>query len=117
LSGADHARHAIDAGRALLTATGQPEQPWVPIGIGVNTGTAYVGAVGTAEHVEFTALGDVVNVTARLASVAGAGELLVSESSAAASGLSADGVERRHLDLRGKSASTDVIVLRVDRPG
>ena len=117
LSGADHARRAIDAGRALLTATGQPDQPWVPIGIGVNTGTAYVGAVGTAEHVEFTALGDVVNVTARLASVAGAGELLVSESSAAASGLSADGVERRHLDLRGKSASTDVIVLRVDRPG
>ncbi len=112
LAGEDHARRAIDAGIALLRATGNDgEAPWVPIGIGVNTGTAYVGAVGTAEHVEFTALGDAVNVTARLASAAGRGELLVTQAAARAAAFPADGFERRQLDLRGKTAATNVIVV------
>lgn len=60
-----HTRRAVDAALALLEATGHGTgQPWVPVGAGVHTGVAYVGAVGTAEHVEFTALGDVVSVTA-----------------------------------------------------
>lgn len=112
LSGRDHARQAIDAGVNLLRATGNDgDAPWVPIGIGVNTGTAYVGAVGTAEHVEFTALGDAVNVGARLASAAGRGELLVGEATARSAGLRVDVLERRQLDLRGKSAATSVVVL------
>lgn len=107
-----HARRAVDAGLALLRSTGhQTDEPWVTIGIGVNTGVAYVGAVGTAEHVEFTALGDTVNVTARLASAAGPGELLVTSAAARAADLAVDGHERRHLDLRGKSEATDVVVL------
>jgi adenylate cyclase len=108
----NHARQAIDAGRELLRETGhETDTPWIPIGIGVNTGTAYVGAVGTAEHVEFTALGDAVNVTARLASAAGTGELLVSDATARAAGLDESGREHRRLDLKGKTQSTDVIVL------
>lgn len=47
------------------------------VGVGVNSGVAYVGAVGTDEHVEFTALGDPVNVAARLAGEARAGEVLI----------------------------------------
>jgi adenylate cyclase len=74
---------------------------------------AFVGVVGTAEHVEFTALGDNVNVTARLASEAGAGEILVTESAARSAHLALDAsVERRRLDLRGRSEATDVVVLR-----
>ena len=109
----NHASQAIEAGLDLLRATGHgTDAPWVPVGIGVNTGRAYVGAVGTAEHVEFTALGDPVNITARLASLAGAGEMLVTEASARAAALDAtDARERRHLDLRGRSEATDVIVL------
>jgi adenylate cyclase len=84
----------------------------LPIGIGVNTGVAYVGAVGTDEHVEFTALGDEVNVTARLAGAAAAGELLATESTIRAAGLDAAGLERRELALKGKSATTRVVVLR-----
>ena len=112
LAGAEHPRRAIDAGLVLLRATGNDAvEPRVPIGIGVNTGNAYVGAVGTAEHVEFTALGDAVNVAARLASAARPGELLVTESTAQAAGLDVGAQERRHLDLRGKSAPTEVVVL------
>jgi adenylate cyclase len=112
LAGELHARRGIDAGLELLRATDhETDSPWVPIGVGVNTGTAYVGAVGTAEHVEFTALGDSVNVTARLASAAGRGEVLVTEAAARAAKLADGGLERRHLDLKGKSEATDVLVL------
>jgi len=107
-----HARRGVEAGLALLRATGNEDAgPRIPIGIGVNTGTAYVGAVGTAEHVEFTALGDAVNVTARLASAAGSGELLVTRVAAEAARLATDGLEHRELALRGKTEATDVFVL------
>ena len=76
LSGERHAARAVDAARALLTATGHsdPAGPWVPLGAGVHTGPAWVGAVGDDAHTELTALGDTVNTTARLAAAAAAGE-------------------------------------------
>jgi adenylate cyclase len=112
LTGNAHARAAVDAGLALLISTGhRTDAPWAPIGIGVNTGVAYVGAVGTEDHVEFTALGDAVNVAARLASVAAPGELLVAAATAKAAGLEGAGAERRHLALKGKTEATDVLVL------
>ena len=121
LAGENHAGQAIDAGLALLRATGHDtDAPWAPIGIGVNTGEAFVGVVGTADHVEFTALGDNVNVTARLASAAAGGEILVTESAARAAGHegdSPDRAERRRLDLRGKAEATDVIVLTLAGAG
>ena len=69
LTHGNHARDAIFAARELMRATGHDtDAPWAPTGIGINTGQAFVGVVGTAEHIEFTALGDAVNVTSRLAS-------------------------------------------------
>ena len=113
LAGEEHATRGIDAGRALLRATGNhADTPWIPIGIGINSGEAYVGAVGTAEHVEFTALGDVVNTAARLAAEANAGELLLPMETARKAGLEVTGLERRRLELRGKSAPTEVVVVR-----
>jgi adenylate cyclase len=70
-----------------------------------------VGTVGDGAHVELTALGDPVNVAARLASAAGAGEILVTLTAARAANLTEDGLERRDLELKGKSASTSVLVL------
>jgi adenylate cyclase len=114
LAGPGHARSAIEAAVELLRdARGAGDAPWIPIGIGVNTGVAYVGAVGTAEHVEFTALGDAVNVAARLASAAGEGELLVTTSTASAAGYPVAGLERRQLDLRGKTEATSAVVVTV----
>jgi class 3 adenylate cyclase len=54
-------------------------------------------------------MGDAVNTTARLASAASAGEILVTTSAAANAGI--DAGERRSLELRGKSESTEVRVL------
>ncbi|MCA1587807.1 MAG: adenylate/guanylate cyclase domain-containing protein [Chloroflexi bacterium] len=107
-----HAREAIEAGLELLRATGHTDgDPWVPVGIGVNAGTAYVGAVGTEQHVEFTALGDIVNVTARLSAAAGAGQLLVTDAALRAADLNDEGLEHRRLELKGKSEATEVVVL------
>jgi adenylate cyclase len=107
-----HAARAVDAARTLLTETGfgTSAGPWVPIGIGVNTGVAYVGSIGEGSETEMTAMGDVVNVTARLASVAAAGEILVTTAAATAADLPAD-LPRRSLDLKGKSQATEVVVV------
>ena len=58
LSGELHAARAISAGRALLRVTGHgdPAGPWLPIGVGVHTGIAFVGAVGEGPSSSVTAL-------------------------------------------------------------
>ena len=67
--------------------------------------------MGEGAHTEITALGDAVNTTARLASVAQAGEVLVTTSAADAAGLDR-ALERRSLELKGKELPTEVVVLR-----
>jgi len=112
LAGHDHARRAVAAAGRLLEATGHgsSDGPWCPIGVGVNTGIAFVGIVGSAEGIsDFTALGDPMNITAHLASQAAIGEILVTEEAASASGLPAAGVERRSLSLKGHPV--DALVL------
>ena len=113
LAGHDHAAHAIDAAVELLRATGHGSEagPWIPLGAGIHTGLAYVGTIGDTVT-DFTALGDNVNVTARLASAAGPGEILVSAASAEAADLDRS-LETRHLTLRGRTQPLDVRVLRV----
>jgi adenylate cyclase len=113
--GPDHANQAVQAGRDILQTTGNSQgsqEPWLPVGVGVHTGIAFVGSIGTAETVDFTALGDTVNVAARLGSVAGPGELVVSIETAEAAGLDRKGVESRHLNLEGRSEPLNVLVLR-----
>jgi adenylate cyclase len=114
LAGDRHASKGIDAARALLTATGHadPAGPWVPIGAGVHTGQVWMGAIGDGTHVELTAVGDAVNVAARLASAATAGEIVVSVSAATAGGLDPS-LERHRLELKGKQTATEVVRLRV----
>ena len=109
ISGAEYRRRAVDAGQALLRGVGygSSEGPWIELGAAVNAGIAYVGNIGTAV-VDFTALGDTVNVAARMQQLAAGGELLV-----------ADGVvddiparaPRRTLQLRGREQPIDAFVL------
>ena len=115
-AGPDHARRAIGAGSALLEATGHrsSDGPWLPVGIGIHTGRAFVGVVGGGEGTprDFTALGDNVNITARLASYANPGEVLISEAAFTAAGLDLAHLEYRELELKGRGVPTGVRVLR-----
>jgi adenylate cyclase len=108
LSGERHAARAVDAALALIRATGS----WLPVGAGVHTGPAWVGAVGDGVHTELTALGDTVNTAARLAGAAGAGEVLVTREAAAAAKLDG-GLEHAALELKGKEQPTEVVRIRV----
>jgi adenylate cyclase len=115
VSGDRHATRAIEAGEALLRAVADRElvAGGVRVGVGVHTGEAFVGTVGSDERLDFTALGDTVNVAARLGSDAGAGELLVSAVAWAAAGR-ADVADRRELAVKGRTEPLEVVVLRGD---
>ncbi len=116
ISGQDHSSAAIRAARELLVAVGSADATSdgaIPVGAAVHTGNAFVGSTGAGSAVsDFTALGDVVNTTARLASEAAAGELLVSVEAATAAGLDATAWERRTLDVRGRSDPVAVLAVR-----
>lgn len=118
LAGPDHARRAVDAAEQLLRETGHgsADGPWVPLGAGVHTGTAFVGIVSSAEGTsEFTALGDPMNIAAHLAAQAATGEVLVTDAAATSSALPVAGLERRRLSLKGYPV--DAVVLSMPSVG
>jgi adenylate cyclase len=117
-TGPDHPRKAIEAAQDLLKLTGHrdPKGPWLPVGVGIHTGPAFVGVVGGKDSpTDFTALGDHVNIAARLASAAGAGEILISDASYQASRLKLENLEHQQMELKGKSEPVSVHLLRIAR--
>lgn len=80
----DHARRAVMAGLEMLRQLAvwneeRQAQGQVPIsvGIAINTGEAVAGLTGSAERLEYTVIGDAVNVAARLQELAGRPETSV----------------------------------------
>jgi adenylate cyclase len=116
-AGRAHARRAVEAAWEMLRAASHDKvgRPLFPVGVGVHTGTAYVGTVAGAEGTvtDIAALGHNVNLTARLSSVAGPGEALISEAACRASGVDLDHLERRQVALRGHTEKVDVRVMRI----
>ena len=51
----------------------------IQIGIGVHTGPAVCGTIGSRKAMQYTAIGDTVNTCSRLCSVAKAGEVIISQ--------------------------------------
>ena len=116
VSGPDHAGAALRAALDLLQRAGSPGATPagpIPVGAAVHTGEAFVGATGPAGAPDdFTALGDVVNTTARLASAAAAGELLLTVDAATLAGRDTSLDDRRHLEIRGRQATIDAVAIR-----
>jgi adenylate cyclase len=123
VTGERHAAAAVAAGRDLLERAGRQDATAsgpVPVGAAVHTGNAFVGSTATVDVVnDFTALGDAVNTTARLASEAAAGELLVSVDAATAAQLDTPVVTHRTVEVRGRSEPVQVVSVLTDgaQPG
>lgn len=108
-------RAAFKAGQAILAATGHDEagRPWIPVGVGIHTGEAYVGAVGEpGKNISIAVLGDNVNIAARFASHAKAGEIVVSDYSFRLAGLDSLDLESRNLTLKGKEEPVEAWIYR-----
>jgi adenylate cyclase len=100
-AGADYVARTIKVAQNLVRAM---EKQNIPVGIGVHSGVAYFGAMGTAEGLtEISAIGDEVNLAARLASKAAPGEIIVSEQALKAAGIDGSQLETRSLELKGIS--------------
>ncbi len=81
----DHTYHAVCAGLAMQAAIAErskdmPESERLSFGVGINSGTAVVGYIGTDQQASYTAVGDVVNYCSRLQSTARGGQILLSRS-------------------------------------
>jgi adenylate cyclase len=106
IAGQDHPRRAIEAAKKILEDTGHKssEEPWIQLGVGVHTGTAFVGSLGSEQGTtDITVLGDAANIAARLSTNAGVGEILVSDAAYSSAGLDLGDLEQRELQLKGKS--------------
>ena len=81
------------------------------IGVGVNTGEVLLGNIGSDQRMEFTAIGDPVNVADRLQHLARLGEVLVGEGTARLVGDEFPLVDRGQLSIRGRQATAHVFEL------
>lgn len=115
IAGENHAMRAVQAGEELLSSVRGSDlaEAGVQVGAGVHTGTAFVGAIGSGDELDFTALGDPVNVAARLGSVAGPDVLVVSRIAWEAAGRSVagDGGQPSSVDIAGRASPLDIVTV------
>ena len=108
-AGPNYVRRTLKVAQNLSTVMARQE---IPVGIGVHSGIAFFGAMGTADGLtDITAIGDEVNTAARIASQAAAGEILVSEQALKQAGMDGSELEARSLELKGISEPVLVRVM------
>ena len=73
------------------------------IGVGINTGEAVIGNIGSAERMDYTAIGDTVNLAQRLQSLATAGQIMVSKNTFLAVTESVSGTIQPPVQVKGKN--------------
>jgi adenylate cyclase len=113
LAGREYRLRAVDAAVDLLRAVGYGTDagPWLEVGAGVNAGVAWVGNVGGSVS-DMTALGDPVNVAARLQEHARGGEVVVAADLAPDLAQRFPGATARAFPVRGRGTDLDGLVLQ-----
>jgi adenylate cyclase len=112
IAGADYRAQAVRAAIQLARAIEHVCDPPLPIGIGISAGLAFVGNLGSDQVVDLTAIGDTVNIAARLQNFASAGEILITEELYASIANEHHNFETRTVLLKGKEQPVAVRVLR-----
>lgn len=105
---------AVRRVNATLPAGAKP----LEVGIGLNTGEVVLGAMGARNRMDFTVIGDAVNLGARLCSAAEPGQVIVSTTTRAGAG-NPDGIRFEHLEpiaVKGKREPIEVWSVRRREP-
>ncbi len=111
----DHVTRALDAAEEMLSWLETGNERWqaqygvtIQLAIGIHTGEAIVGNIGSEKRMEYTAIGDVVNVAARLEAIARPQQILVTEAVVKAAG---DGYDFNDADLHRLSGRAEPVHL------
>lgn len=114
----DSAQRAVRAAREMLSSFRELARSWkeryrieAGLGIGINEGDVVAGNIGSASYMNYTIIGDTVNVAARLCQRARAGEILFSSAlkhSLDAHGMDIGATSLPALQLRGRSHPIDI---------
>jgi adenylate cyclase len=104
----DHAEQAVRASLSMQeefarAAAETGNQLLARVGIGINTGFAVSGNIGSQEKMEYTVIGDAVNVASRLNGLAAAGETIISASVRQALGRALSVEPRPAQKVKGKA--------------
>ena len=108
LAGPDYRSRTAGAAVELASATGE-----LPVGVAANAGVAFVGNVGSGTILDFTALGDAVNVGARLQSFASPREVVLSRDLYELIQPHHPGARTDSLNVKGRKEAVDVAILEV----
>lgn len=112
---ADHAARACRAANAILRRTAHLAEPPVVgprFSIGINSGPALVGNIGSDEYRNFTAIGDTTNVAARLQKLAGSGEIVIGPETARQLGGSQELIPLGPVMVKGRAQPVDAFHMR-----
>jgi adenylate cyclase len=116
---ADDARRAYQAAVAMQQTVEGLNQRWrsagrptIAVGIGINHGEVFVGNIGSHRRLEYTVIGDAVNVAQRLSAEAGPGDILVSEDFRRAVAAPVDAEHLPGTGLKGKTQTVEVFRVR-----
>lgn len=82
--------------------------PELRVGIGINTGNAVAGNIGSPRRLDYTVVGDVVNTAQRLMANATGGQILIAESTASKLGSSFDLERLPEMKVKGRSEAVPV---------
>lgn len=119
----NHATNAVKCGYAMLKKVNELQQKWIDdgkpkieIGIGINTGEAFVGNIGSEKRLEYTVIGDTVNLASRIESYNKIYKtnFLISNSTYTSARAIVDVIKISDVSIRGKAKKLDLYeVLRV----
>lgn len=119
----DHASNAVKCGYEMLLKVKELQKKWaqegkpkIEIGIGINTGEVFVGNIGSVNRMEYTVIGDTVNLASRLESYNKVykTKMLISSSTYEATKSFIDVIKISDVEIRGKSHKMNIYeVLKV----
>ncbi len=104
-----HAWHAAQAAWQLIRAL--KSDPILQFSVGINTGTAVAGNIGTTQAMNYTVIGDAVNQAKRLQEMAKPGQVLISGSTRALLPDKAGLLPLGSFQLRGRKQETDIFCI------